>query len=128
VRSSTVVRRSQSSSLLAHNLEQALELEQRFADRQVQSGLPITLVAVGSAAAFSVRHAGKHLQAFGELARKAPYVNYTVKALIDLLVGAQGIRSLLHWGMATNAIAHPPVFSNRSSTPFLFASTKPRNW
>ena len=59
-------------------------------------GLAITLVAVGSAAAFSVRHASKHFKGFGELARKAPYVSSTVMVLIGLWVASHGIRSLLH--------------------------------
>ncbi len=59
-------------------------------------GLAITLVSVGSVAAFSVRHASKHFKGFGEFARKAPYVSSTVMVLIGLLVAGQGIRSLLH--------------------------------
>ncbi len=58
-------------------------------------GLAITLVTVGSAAALSVRHASKHFNGFGGLARKAPYVSSTVMVVIGLLVAGQGIRSLL---------------------------------
>lgn len=59
-------------------------------------GLAITLVTVGSVAAYSVRHASKHFKGFGEFARKAPYVSSTVMVLIGLLVAAQGLKSLLH--------------------------------
>lgn len=58
-------------------------------------GLAITLVTVGSAAAFSVRHASKHFKGFGELARKVPYVSSTVMMLIGLLVMFQGLKRLL---------------------------------
>jgi len=123
----------------AHEREHAMELEKRFANRQVTTGqliifgltggllpcpsafavlviclqlkqftlgfaivlafslgLAITLVTVGSLAAFSVRHASKRFKGFGEFARKAPYVSSTVMVLIGLLVAGQGIRSLLH--------------------------------
>jgi len=58
-------------------------------------GLAITLVTVGSIAAFSVRHASKRFKGFGEFARKAPYISSTVMVLIGLYVAAQGVRSLL---------------------------------
>lgn len=122
----------------AHEREHAMELEKRFANRQVTMGqlilfgltggllpcpsafavlviclqlkqftlgfaivlafslgLAITLVTVGSLAAFSVRHASKHFKGFGELARKAPYVSSTVMVLIGLYVAVSGIRGLL---------------------------------
>lgn len=121
----------------AHEREHAMELEKRFANRQVTTGqlvlfgltggllpcpsafavlviclqlkqftlgfaivlafslgLAITLVTVGSLAAFSVRHASKHFKGFGELARKAPYVSSTVMVLIGLYVAMNGIRGL----------------------------------
>ena len=59
-------------------------------------GLAITLVTVGSIAAFSVRHASKHFKGFGEFARKAPYISSTVMSLIGLYVAAVGIKHLLH--------------------------------
>lgn len=59
-------------------------------------GLAITLVTVGSLAAFSVRHASKHFKGFGEFARKAPYISSTVMTLIGLYVAAMGIKHLLH--------------------------------
>lgn len=59
-------------------------------------GLAITLVTVGSLAAFSVRHASKHFKGFGEFARKAPYVSSTVMVLIGLFVAMQGIKHLMH--------------------------------
>lgn len=59
-------------------------------------GLAITLVTVGSVAAFSVHHASKHFKGFGELARKAPYISSTVMVLIGLYVATQGLKNLLH--------------------------------
>jgi nickel/cobalt transporter (NicO) family protein len=58
-------------------------------------GLAITLVTVGSLAAFSVHHASKRFKGLGELARKAPYVSSTVMVLIGLFVGLQGLKHLL---------------------------------
>lgn len=58
-------------------------------------GLAITLVTVGSVAAFSVRHASKHFKGFGEYARKAPYVSSMVLVLIGLYVTILGFRTLL---------------------------------
>lgn len=58
-------------------------------------GLAITLVTVGSVAAFSVRHASKHFKGFGKLARKAPYISSTVMVLIGLFVAAQGLKHLM---------------------------------
>ena len=122
----------------AHEREHAMDLEKRFANRQVTTGqlilfgltggllpcpsafavlviclqlkqftlgfaivlafslgLAITLVTVGSLAAFSVRHASKHFKGFGEIARKAPYVSSTVMVLIGLLVAVQGLKHLM---------------------------------
>jgi nickel/cobalt exporter len=58
-------------------------------------GLAITLVTVGSIAAYSVRHASKRFKGFGEFARKVPYISSTVMVLIGVYVAAQGVRSLL---------------------------------
>jgi len=58
-------------------------------------GLAITLVAVGSLAALSVRHASKHFKGFGEFARKAPYISSTVMVLIGLMIAVQGIKHFL---------------------------------
>ena len=58
-------------------------------------GLAITLVTVGSLAAFSVRHASQRFKGFGELARKMPYVSSTLMILIGLMVAVQGLKSLL---------------------------------
>ena len=122
----------------AHEREHAMDLQKRFANRQVTTGqlilfgltggllpcpsafavlviclqlkqftlgfaivlafslgLAITLVTVGSLAAFSVRHASKHFKGFGEFARKAPYVSSTVMVLIGLYVAVAGFRGLL---------------------------------
>jgi len=59
-------------------------------------GLAITLVTVGSLAAFSVRHASKRFKGFGELARKAPYVSSSVMVLIGLYLALNGFRGLAH--------------------------------
>ena len=59
-------------------------------------GLAITLVTVGTLAAFSVRHATKHFKGFGEFARKMPYISSGVMVLIGLLVAWQGIKHLWH--------------------------------
>ena len=58
-------------------------------------GLAITLVTVGSIAAFSVKHASKRFKRFGEFARKAPYVSSMILIFIGLLVAMQGLRHLL---------------------------------
>ena len=38
-------------------------------------GLALTMVATGTLAALSVRHAEKHFRGFGEFARRAPYIS-----------------------------------------------------
>jgi len=53
-------------------------------------GLAITLVTVGSVAAFSVHHASKHFKGFGQFVRKLPYVSSGVMACIGLLISIQG--------------------------------------
>ncbi len=58
-------------------------------------GLAITLVTVGSVAAFSVQHASKRFNGFGAFARKAPYVSSTVLVGIGLLVAFQGLKHLM---------------------------------
>ncbi|MSP50077.1 MAG: nickel/cobalt efflux transporter RcnA [Alphaproteobacteria bacterium] len=53
-------------------------------------GLAITLVAVGAAAALSVRHASRRWSWFGTLARRAPYVSSLLIIGVGLYVGVQG--------------------------------------
>jgi ABC-type nickel/cobalt efflux system permease component RcnA len=54
-------------------------------------GLALTMVATGTIAALSVRHAQRHFSGFGELARKAPFVS-------SLLIAAVGCyTSYLGW-------------------------------
>ncbi|MFA6966789.1 nickel/cobalt efflux transporter [Bosea sp. (in: a-proteobacteria)] len=53
-------------------------------------GLAITLVAVGAAAALSVRHATRRWSWFGEFARRAPYLSGGLIILVGLYVGYHG--------------------------------------
>jgi len=53
-------------------------------------GLAVTLVAVGAAAALSLRHATKRWPGFNDFVRRAPYVSSLVIALVGLYVGIQG--------------------------------------
>ena len=62
-------------------------------------GLAITLVAVGTAAALSVRHAGQRWSWFGTFARKAPYFSSILIIAVGLYVGYQG------WAGIANAAA-----------------------
>ena len=53
-------------------------------------GLAITLVAVGAAAALSVRHASKRWSWFGGFARRAPYFSGILIIAVGLYVGFHG--------------------------------------
>jgi nickel/cobalt exporter len=53
-------------------------------------GLAITLVAVGAAAALSVRHANRRWSWFGTVARRAPYLSGVLIILVGLYVGYHG--------------------------------------
>ncbi|MDK9695376.1 MAG: nickel/cobalt efflux transporter [Siculibacillus sp.] len=53
-------------------------------------GLALTLVAVGAAAALSVRQASKRWAGFGEIARKAPYLSSVLIISVGLYVGWTG--------------------------------------
>lgn len=53
-------------------------------------GLALTLVAVGAAAALSVRQASKRWSGFGEIARKAPYLSGILIIAVGLYVGWTG--------------------------------------
>ncbi len=59
-------------------------------------GLALTLVAVGTLAALSVKHATQRLAWLGPLTRKLPYASCGLLAVIGLLVAIQGIRHLAH--------------------------------
>lgn len=54
------------------------------------SGLAITLVTVGAAAALSVRHASERWAWFGTVARKAPYFSSLLIVAVGLYVGWHG--------------------------------------
>ena len=58
-------------------------------------GLAITLVTVGSVAAFSVKHATRRFKGFGAFARKMPYVSSSFLIVIGAVVALQGLASLL---------------------------------
>lgn len=53
-------------------------------------GLALTLVAVGSAAALSVRHASQRWSWFGAFARRAPYASSLLVIGVGLYVGVHG--------------------------------------
>lgn len=53
-------------------------------------GLAITLVAVGVAAALSVKHATRRFAWFSTMARRAPYVSGALLVLVGLYVGYIG--------------------------------------
>ena len=58
-------------------------------------GLAITLVTVGSIAAFSVHHASKHFEGFGEFVRRLPYASCALMTFIGLYIAAQGLKHLM---------------------------------
>jgi nickel/cobalt exporter len=53
-------------------------------------GLALTMVAVGSAAAWGVQHASRRIKGFGEFARKAPYFSSVLLTCLGLYIGLQG--------------------------------------
>jgi nickel/cobalt exporter len=57
-------------------------------------GLALTLVATGSIAAWSVRHAEKRFRGFGNLARKLPYISSAFLLFVALYMGVTGWRGL----------------------------------
>lgn len=57
-------------------------------------GLAITMVAVGAAAALSVRHVSNRWSGFGELARRAPYFSSALIILVGLYTGYLGLQGL----------------------------------
>jgi nickel/cobalt transporter (NicO) family protein len=58
-------------------------------------GLAITLVAVGAAAALSVRHATKRWSWFGTFARRAPYFSSILILAVGLYIGYHGWTGLV---------------------------------
>jgi len=64
-------------------------------------GLALTLVAVGAAAALSVRQATKRWSGFSTFARRAPYVSSILIIAVGIYVGIQG------WsGLSAHAASH----------------------
>jgi nickel/cobalt exporter len=57
-------------------------------------GLALTMVAVGTIAAWSVQHASKRIKGFGEFARKAPYFSSALLTCLGLYISIQGWRHL----------------------------------
>jgi nickel/cobalt exporter len=61
-------------------------------------GLAITLIAVGVAAALSVRHATRRWSWFSTLARRAPYASGLLLIAVGLYMGAHGASGLAAGG------------------------------
>jgi len=60
-------------------------------------GLALTMVSVGAAAAWSVRHAEKRFKGFGNFIRKAPYFSSALLVLLACYMawhGWQGLQGL----------------------------------
>jgi len=53
-------------------------------------GLALTLVAVGAAAAFSVRQASKCWSGLDKIARRAPYFSSVLIAIVEIYMGIHG--------------------------------------
>jgi len=64
-------------------------------------GLAITMVAVGAAAAWGMRHASEKSKSFNELAHKAPYLS---SAVLTLLGGYIGIQGFLHLHLTNESV------------------------
>jgi nickel/cobalt transporter (NicO) family protein len=54
------------------------------------AGLAFTLVATGTLAAWSLRHAERRFSGFGSVARKLPYLSSGILTLMGLFIGIQG--------------------------------------
>ncbi len=59
-------------------------------------GLALTLVATGTLAAWSVKHAEKKFKGFGELARRAPYLSSAFLTLLALYMVYHGLQAINH--------------------------------
>ena len=70
-------------------------------------GLAITLVAVGAAAALSVRHASKRWSWFGTFARRAPYFSSVLIIAVGLYVGYHGWTGLSAHAAAATVTVTP---------------------
>jgi nickel/cobalt transporter (NicO) family protein len=57
-------------------------------------GLAVVLVAVGMAAAWSVRMAGQHMGRYSNALRRAPYVSCAVLAVVGLVIGWHGANAI----------------------------------
>jgi nickel/cobalt exporter len=57
-------------------------------------GLAVTMVSVGVAAAWGLRHAERRWPGLSRLAARAPYVSAVVIILVGLFVGLDGVRAL----------------------------------
>ena len=57
-------------------------------------GLAVTMVSVGVAAAWGLRHAERRWSGFSAFAARAPYVSAAVIILVGLFVGFDGLRAL----------------------------------
>ena len=55
------------------------------------TGLALTMVAVGAAAAWGVQHATRRIAGFTSLARNAPYFSSGLMLLLGLFIGIQGL-------------------------------------
>lgn len=57
-------------------------------------GLAVTMVAAGTVAALSVKHASKHVSGFGAFARRAPYFSAALIILLGCYIGWHGFIAL----------------------------------
>lgn len=72
-------------------------------------GLAITLVAVGAAAALSVRHATRRWSWFSTFARRAPYFSGALLIVVGLYLGYHGLAGLSAPAAAQPAAAATPA-------------------
>lgn len=59
-------------------------------------GLALTMVTVGATAAWSVQHAQRRFEGFGDVMRKAPYVSCVLLVALALYMGWQGWMGMAH--------------------------------
>lgn len=59
------------------------------------AGLAVTLVAVGSAAALSLRAASRRFAGFAAFARRLPYASVALISLVGLVLGVLGLKHIL---------------------------------
>lgn len=58
-------------------------------------GLALTMVSIGTAAAWSVQHASHRIKGFGKLVRYAPYLSGALLVSLGLYIGFQGLAHLV---------------------------------